>query len=167
MMTSLATEYYQFILAQSIVSAAGAACIFYPSVNAISTWFYHRRAFAIGIVTSGSSVGGVIMPIMVERLIPRVGFGWAMRSCAFLILALCVVANLTIKSRIAPRKKPFRVRDFVAPLKEPTFALTTAAAMTFCFGLFLPFTFIILSARRFGMSARLAGYLVPILNAGR
>jgi MFS family permease len=167
MMTSLATEYYQFILAQSIVSAAGAACLFYPSINAVSTWFYRRRAFALGIVASGSSLGGVIMPIMVERLVPKVGFGWAMRSCAFLILALCVIANLTIKSRIAPRKKPWRLMDFVVPLKEPTFALTTVAAMTFCFGLFLPFTFIILSARRLGMSAQLASYLVPILNAGR
>jgi hypothetical protein len=41
------------------------------------------------------------------------------------------------------------------------------ATFFFFFGIFLPFTFIILHARRYGMSQRLASYLVSMINASR
>lgn len=90
MMTSLSSEYYQFILAQGICSPLGASMIFYPGMSVIPTWFFKRRAFAFGIIAAGSSIGGIILPIMIQRLLPQVGFGWAMRICAFLILFLLV-----------------------------------------------------------------------------
>ena len=165
MMTSLSTSYYHFILAQGICSPLGASAIFYPAVSATSTWFFRRRAFAFGIVTSGSSVGGVILPIMVERLIRQVGFAWAMRTAAFLILVLLVIGNLTVRSRIAPVKRPFRTMDFLEPFTELTYLLVALASFLFCFGIFLPFTYVILQAIDIGMSPALAGYLLSILNA--
>lgn len=123
MMASISTTYYQFLLSQGVCSALGASMIFYPSMSAVVTWFFRRRALALGITASGSSLGGVIFPIMVERLIPQVGFGWTMRICAFLILGLMVVANLTIVSRIPPRPTPVRPKDFVVPFKEVSFSL--------------------------------------------
>lgn len=62
MMTSLAKEYYQFVLAQSICSGLGASAIFYSSTNSIATHFKKRRAMALGIASSGSACGGVIIP---------------------------------------------------------------------------------------------------------
>lgn len=92
--------------------------VFYPAFSAVVTWFYKKRALAVGIAASGSSLGGVIFPIMVQRLVVEVGFGWTMRICAFLILGLLIVANLTIRSRIPPQPKPVKLVDFVKPLKE-------------------------------------------------
>src|SRR6185437_15224651 len=83
MMASLSTKYYQLILSQGVCSPLGCSMIFYPCMSATSTWFFKRRALALGIVASGSSIGGVILPIMVQRLIPEVGFPWTMRICAF------------------------------------------------------------------------------------
>ncbi|KAJ5503916.1 Major facilitator superfamily domain general substrate transporter [Penicillium fimorum] len=165
MMASLSTEYYQFILAQGICSPIGASAIFNASLNSVSTWFAKRRAFALGVTASGSSLGGVIFPIMVTQLIPKVGFPWAMRICAFLILLLLGTANLTLKSRLQHRRKPFDLLSFLRPLADLKFSLTLAAAFCFFWGMFLPFTFVILQAERYGMSANLAGYLIPILNA--
>ncbi len=62
MMVSLSTQYYQFLLAQGICSAVGASAIFFAANNSVATWFFRRRALAFGIVTSGSSLGGVILP---------------------------------------------------------------------------------------------------------
>jgi hypothetical protein len=62
MMVSLSTEYYQFILAQSLCSGIGASAIFYSSTNSIATWFKKNRALALGIASSGSATGGVITP---------------------------------------------------------------------------------------------------------
>jgi len=48
MMTSLATKYYQFILAQGLCVGAGMACFTIPSVTIPATWFEKRRGLALG-----------------------------------------------------------------------------------------------------------------------
>ena len=88
-----------------------------------------------------------------------------MRAAAFLILGLLIYANLTVKSRLLPTPKPWKIMDFIRPFTELPYFLTVFAAFLFFFGMFLPFTFIILSAEYNGMSANLAGYLLAVLNA--
>lgn len=167
MMTSISTEYYQFLLAQGICSPLGASAVFYSGMSSVTTWFFHRRALALGVTASGSSLGGVIFPIMVERLVQEVGFGWAMRISGFLILLMLLIANVTVKSRIPPSPKPFILMEFIHPLMEVPFLLLCIASFLFFLGLFLPINFIILQAEAVGMSAHLAGYLIAILNATR
>ncbi|PBP18749.1 MFS general substrate transporter, partial [Diplocarpon rosae] len=165
MMTSLSTKYYQFILAQGICSALGASAIFYAAMSSVGTWFFKNRATAFGTMASGSSLGGVILPIMVSKLIPQIGFAWTMRSVAFMMLGMLIMANLTVKSRLEPQPKKLDLMTFVRPLKEPAFSLLCLASFLFFFGTFLPFNYIILHARSHGMSANLSIYLIPILNA--
>ncbi|KAL9129740.1 MAG: hypothetical protein Q9217_001898 [Psora testacea] len=165
MMASISSKYYQFFLSQGLCSPIGASLIFYPAMSTVGTWFFNHRALAFGIMASGSSLGGVIFPIMVQRLVDERGFGWAMRASAFLILGLLIYATLTVKSRLPPQPKPWKVGDFLNPYLELPFFLTVLAAFLFFFGMFLPLTFIILAAEHNGMNSTLAGYLLPILNA--
>ena len=120
---------------------------------------------AFGLVVSGSSLGGVVLPIMVQRLIVRIGFGWAMRSTAFLLLGLLIVGNLTLKSLLPPSQRKFVLVEFLKPFKEPTFFFLAISSFFIYLGGFLPFNFIITQAIADGMSTELAGYLVPIINA--
>ncbi|KAL7757057.1 hypothetical protein ACKLNR_014050 [Fusarium oxysporum f. sp. zingiberi] len=115
---------------------------------------------------SGSSTGGIIFPIMINHLIPKVGFGWSMRIAAFMILGLLIIANLTVKTRTSPHPQPpITLKEFIAPLREMTYVLTAAGNFLFTFGLFIPINYIITQAIVGGMSTNLANYLVPILNA--
>lgn len=167
MMTSLSTEYYQFFLAQGVCSAVGASAVFYSGMGSVGTWFFRRRAEAFGFMASGSSMGGVIFPILVTKLIPEIGFAWTMRVAAFLVLGLLIFANLTVKSRLVHVPKPVVLMEFVRPLSEPAFALTAAGSFFFFFGTFLPFNYIIEQALSHGMSINLSNYLISILNAAR
>lgn len=167
MMTSISTEYYQILLAQGICSPIGNSALFHSGVNSISTWFGRRRALALGIATSGASLGGVILPIMLTRLFDLLSFGWAMRICGFLILFLLIITNLTTTSRLVHTRKQYHIRDFIRPLRELPFILTTAGTFCFFWGMFLPFSFIPSQAQRHGMSPTLASYLIPVLNAAR
>lgn len=126
-----------------------------------------RRAFALGIVAAGSSLGGVIFPIMLDHLIPEVGYGWALRISAFLILALLVFGNLTVRSRFAPSPKPLKLYQYLKPLTETPYLLTTIASFLFYLGLFLPINYIQVQSTEYGMSTHLASYMIPILNAAR
>lgn len=100
MMTSLSHEYYQFFLAQGVCSAVGASAIFYAGMTSTGTWFYKRRAEALGIMATGSSLGGVFFPILVTKLIPKIGFAWTMRTAAFLILGMLIMANCKLNFRV-------------------------------------------------------------------
>ncbi|EXF75530.1 major facilitator superfamily transporter [Colletotrichum fioriniae PJ7] len=165
MMTSLSTQYYQFILAQSLVSSIGSSACFNACMSSVTSWFFRRRAAAFGIMVSGSSLGGVILPIMMSKMIPQVGFPWAIRAVAFLFLFLLGIACLTVKSRLPPRPRPFVFKEYVDGLREPPMAVTVCALFLFFLGMFLPFNFVILQARAQGMDENLVIYLLPIMNA--
>lgn len=121
---------------------------------------------AYGIATSGSSLGGVIFPIMISRLIPQVGFPWAMRSAAFLCLGLLTVANITVASRQPPSPKPLSRQVILGPFVDVKLMLINIGFLVLTFGVFIPINFITVEALRHGLSYELAHYLIATLNAG-
>ena len=135
-------------------------------MSSVMSWFQKKRALALGIMVSGSSLGGVIFPILVQNLLPRIGFPWTMRVSAFLILALLALATATVRSRIPPKPRPFSVLDFVRPYSEPAFATVSIGNFFGFLALFIPFNYITLSAISLGMSVHLSNYLISILNVG-
>ncbi|KAF3894022.1 MFS monocarboxylate transporter [Trichophyton interdigitale] len=165
MMTSISNEYYQFILAQGICGSLGASLTFYSSIASTATWFDKRRALAFGLVSSGSSFGGAIFPIILSRLLPGIGFGWTLRVVGFLVFVLLVVANLTIRSRVTPVPRPVRFHDYISPFSEVPFVLLTVGSCLGFFATFVPINYVILEAQTSGVDPNLAGYLLTILNA--
>ncbi|TVY37032.1 Fujikurins efflux protein [Lachnellula subtilissima] len=165
MMASLSMNYSQIILSQGICSPIGISCLFIPATTCTTTWFMKKRAFALGIVVTGSSIGGVIFPIMLDHLVVKVGFGWTMRICAFAMLILLVFGILTVRSRIPPMPKPFEFGSYYQPFKEAPFVLTTIASFIFYLGLFLPINYIQVQALSYGVKSSLADNLIPILNS--
>ncbi|KAL6702683.1 hypothetical protein ACN47E_001230 [Coniothyrium glycines] len=165
MMTSLCTEYWQFILAQGICSPLGLNCIFQAGTSTIPTWFFKKRGLAFGIMAAGSGLGGIIFPIMASHLIPQIGFGWTMRVIGFMIFGLMCIAFLTVSSRLPPKPRAFELEVFVEPFQDTRFVLVVASAFFFFLGLFIPINFIEVEAIAGGMSVRLAGYLLAVLNA--
>ncbi|EED16861.1 MFS monocarboxylate transporter, putative [Talaromyces stipitatus ATCC 10500] len=164
MMTSLASEYYQVMLAQGICVGIGAGFLFVPSVAILPQYFRKRRALANGIAASGSSFGGVIYPIMFDQLQRQVGFPWATRAIAFVALGTCTFSCLILRARFLPTER----RDLIqlSAFKEVPYTL-------FCFGMFFGFlgfyNFLIYvqpwAIQNGVVNANLGFYLVSILNA--
>lgn len=63
MMLSLATQYYQVLLAQGFAIGIGCGCIFIPGVAILSTYFDKRLSLAVGLAAAGSGIGGVVRQI--------------------------------------------------------------------------------------------------------
>lgn len=103
-MTSLATEYYQIFLAQGLAFGIGAGAIFTASTICVGQWFVRRRGLAIGIVTTGSSLGGVVYPVFLNKVMQHVGFNGALRYLALLMGILLVASCFMIRARL-PREK--------------------------------------------------------------
>ncbi|KAK8147645.1 hypothetical protein G3M48_001258 [Beauveria asiatica] len=165
MLCSLGTRYYQILLAQGVCSAIGVSAIFQPAMSCIHGWFDKKRGAAFGILATGSSLGGVIFPVMVSRLIHQVGFPWAMRTCAFLILVLLIVANLTVRSFHPPRPQKLTKAQLARPFRELDYVFLCAGFFCFTFGIYVPIDFLPVQALDAGMDPYLVQYLLSILNA--
>ncbi|OAX38572.1 MFS general substrate transporter [Rhizopogon vinicolor AM-OR11-026] len=164
MMTSLATKYYQFILAQGVLFGIGFGLLFFPSMGATATHFTKYRATALGVAAAGSSVGGVVFPIMLQRLFNNVGFGWAVRISAFICLASGVIATATVSSRL-PRRKPGPWID-VPSLKDINYALFVSGSAFTSLGIFVPMYYIVPYAESSHISQTLAFGALSVMNAG-
>ncbi|KAL7790298.1 major facilitator superfamily domain-containing protein [Trichoderma ceciliae] len=165
MMVSLSKEYYQIFLSQAIISAIGSSAVFNACMSCVVGWFLKKRAAAYGIMASGSSFGGVILPIMMDKLIIKIGFPWMMRTIAFMFMVLLAIACLTVKSRLPPRPRKFFIKEYVDNLKDIRLAVTILASFFFMCGMFLPFNYVLLQAQSAGFSPTLIPYILPILNA--
>lgn len=123
------------------------------------------RGNATGIACSGGSIGGIVFPLMLQKIIPEVGFAWSSRILGFICLFLCIIANILIRSRLPPAKNANAYPDFRI-FKDRAFAITTAAVFLIEWGLFVPLTYISSYASSQGFSTAFAFQILPIMNAG-
>ncbi|KAE9363191.1 MFS general substrate transporter [Stipitochalara longipes BDJ] len=165
MMASISTQYYQFLLSQGVCSAIGVAAVFQPALSCIMGWFDKKRGIAYGVLSTGSSLGGVIFPIMVNHLISEVGYGWAMRISAFLILALLIIAIVTVKARRPHGRTPLTGDLMAKPFKDIPFLALAVGLGCMSFGIYIPVDFLPTEAIAVGsMSKYLAQYIIAIYN---
>ncbi|KAI0051405.1 MFS general substrate transporter [Auriscalpium vulgare] len=159
-------QIYQQFLTQSILFNLGATLGFFPALSVIPHWFRRKAAYAIGCVLAGASGGGIVFPIMLNHLIPRVGFGWAVRSIAFIILSCFAVATFTIKTR-RPRKPlpPLYKIINLSAFRDTRYALFAAGAFFNILSVFNPFFYVGLYGVTLHGESKLSPYLLPIMNA--
>ncbi|KZT01355.1 monocarboxylate permease [Laetiporus sulphureus 93-53] len=157
---------YQLFLAQGILFGLGLACIFNPALAVAGHWFKRKRAYAIGVIASGSSIGGVFFPIMLQRLIPSVGFPWAVRAMAFVCLGCLTIATLTIRTRLPPSRN-ITLRGLVdlEGFRDWKYVCASIGAFLVFYAVFTPYFYIQIYANMQGVPNSLAIYLLPIINA--
>lgn len=165
-MTSLCTEYWQVLLSQGVCVGLGCAVMFLPSAAVLSQWFAKRRALALGVQSSGSPIAGIIIPIMFGHLRPKIGFGWATRVIAFMLLALSAIPLIFMKTRVPPATHKRAFIDKSVATDVPFLVYIVGLFFAFI-GLYVPFFYIQLYSIQHGItSEEFSPYLVTILNAG-
>ena len=125
--TSVASEYSHLFLAHGICKGLGDGLVFCPTISLVATYFSKKRAMAMAIAASGGASGGIIFPLIAQQLLSLIGFGWTVRVMGFVILVNSVIALLTLRVRLAPRR--------TGPLIEWC-AFTELPYAFFCIGVF-------------------------------
>ncbi|KHN95592.1 Major facilitator superfamily domain, general substrate transporter [Metarhizium album ARSEF 1941] len=164
MMLSLATDYPQVLLAQGVCVGLGSGLIYVPAVAVLPTYFNTRLGLAIGLAASGSSIGGIIYPVVFYKLINQIGFSWSVRVVGFIALATLIIPNLVMKMRVKPPKA--RALLDTSALSDWPFLIFTSATLIGFMGLYTMFFYLSYYTKaRHITSTALSFYLVPILNA--
>lgn len=95
----------------------------FTSAAIIPFYFTERRMLAAGVVSTGSSIGkyhtlligigrkltqgaaGVVYPLMMRELFEEVGFGWAVRILAFVMLGGLSVSLAILRPHTRAKKE--------------------------------------------------------------
>ncbi|GAW13348.1 hypothetical protein ANO14919_027310 [Xylariales sp. No.14919] len=117
---SISTQYWQLFLTQGVLSGLGAGIYFTPAVSLVNTYFDKRRGLAVGLATTGNSAGGIVYPIIVRELIPKLGFPWTTRVIGFLNLGLLAISFAFMRPRLPPRKSGPVIE--LGAFKDPKYA---------------------------------------------
>ncbi|KAK3936862.1 major facilitator superfamily domain-containing protein [Diplogelasinospora grovesii] len=187
MLPSISKTYYQIILTYSVLGGLGGALLNCPAYGAIAHFFNARRGLATGIATTAGGVGGIIYPMLLRYMLPRLGFAWSCRILGFIMLGLAIPANLFIRTRhhLLSKKKGggsngeeglTGVESLTGPkssvwpdfnmFRDMRFALAALGIFFMELGLFIPLTFIVSYAAAHGQDANESYVLLSYLNAG-
>lgn len=138
--TAVSTKVWQLFLAQALCTGIANGLQFCPAMALVTTYFAKRRALAVGFTAMGSCTGGIVIPIIVQQALPKIGFPWTIRIIGFIMLAFNIITISFYRTRVPPRKSGQLV-DW-ASFKEAPYTLY-CISMFFCFwGLYFAFFYI-------------------------
>ena len=163
MLTSLCTQYWHFMLCQGVLMGLSGSVLQFPTFAAVSQYFDKRRAAALGIVISGSSIGGVVFPVALSKMLnsSQISFGWAVRIIGFVSTPMVLFTCVAVTARLPPRKTQFFLP---AAFRDVKYSLLVAALFFSFLGMLTPLFFLPTYAVARGVDPALASYLVAILN---
>ncbi|KAJ7507153.1 MFS general substrate transporter [Mycena galericulata] len=157
-------QYYQVFLSQGL---------FVPAVSLPSHYFRAKRSLVMGMVFAGSSMGGVVFPIILNHLINGpVGFAWGIRTVAFITAILLLIGNLLTRPRLPTKKQRAPEDNAVLKLimKDFPYWLSVWGACLVIWGIFFPVCralhfYLQLYAVLHGVDKGVAFYTITVLNA--
>ncbi|KAF8456595.1 major facilitator superfamily domain-containing protein [Terfezia claveryi] len=162
---SVCKAFWHYFLVFGVLGGISVSLLLTPAVASVGHWFKAKRATATGLAITGGSIGGIVFPLVFQKLIPIIGFPWACRIVGFIQLALLIPANILVRSRLKPLPDAKASIDLAA-LLEPTFALTTFGVFLIEWGIFVSLTYLTSYAINAGMEESFAYQLLSIFNAG-
>ncbi|KDN35743.1 MFS general substrate transporter [Tilletiaria anomala UBC 951] len=180
------------LLSQGIGMGAGLGLAYLPVSGVVSQHFNKRRGLAMGVITTGSSLGGFAFSVLASKLFQPLGFGWTVRVCAFIVLGCLAPAFFLIKEpvRNGEKEAPHQVQgkiecqedvgklsslgnsshDATPPptirslLLDPAYVATISSGFVVCLGLYYPMFAIEAFALDRGIHPDLASWLLSLLN---
>ncbi|EKM79706.1 hypothetical protein AGABI1DRAFT_121012 [Agaricus bisporus var. burnettii JB137-S8] len=164
-MLSLAQEgkYYQVFLSQGLGMGLGTGLLFTPSTAVVSVHFKRRRSLAYGIALTGMSLGAVAFPIKFSQLIPKIGFGNAVRITGYIALGCLVVGVILVQPppRISRREQPVDVASF---FHDYVYLWFLFMAVITLLSIYFPSVYLQLYAVDHDIDSTIAFYSLAILN---
>lgn len=168
---------WQLYLLLGVTTGIGMCGIWIPMISTVSRWFIRRRGIMTGIVLSGSSLGMIIAPPIVSRLI--ISYGWRNSFVIIAVSVTIIVAGASLFLKRDPEQigqLPDGNKEFVAETGASSFslrkAMRTSQFWLFC-GIFICIWFsanpiwvhIVIHAIDLGITPTSAANILAIMGA--
>lgn len=159
-------QVYQVFLTHGVLFGLGSACVFTPSFACVGQHFSSRRSYALSIAGAAASLGGMLFPIILQQLITKIGFPWAVRTIALCTIPCLATSCLTVKTWLPPsRDLSLRSAVDFRGFRSLNYTLAAIGSFMVFLVIFIPFFFINTYGYAHGVRPEISGYLVTIINA--
>ncbi|KAI9272465.1 major facilitator superfamily domain-containing protein [Sporodiniella umbellata] len=88
LLASFSTQIWHLYLTHGIVYGTGISIMYYVSVSTIPQYFTKYRGLALGITSSGISIGGLAFPYLMEPINSMFGASWCYRVLSLICLVI-------------------------------------------------------------------------------
>ena len=96
-LASFSTQLWHFLLAQGVLLGCATCLSYIPAVTIAPGWFDTRRGLAMGIILSGTGVGGVVWAPALRALNAAIGFRNTLRLTGGIGFALVSAAAMALE----------------------------------------------------------------------
>ena len=179
---ALVRHLWQPYVIYGVVAALGMGTAYVPCHSTVVKWFARRRGLAIGVASTGASLGTFALPPLAQRAVTAAGW-----RAAYVVLGLCVFTALALSATVMrrdPRSPGLRPDgDDAAPappfdarpgrgfglrraMHARAFWLIAAAFTATWLAVFIPLVHLVPFARDLGYDAGTGAWLVSALGAG-
>jgi MFS family permease len=154
--------YWPIFFAQGVCMGIGSGLMAVVPVAVLSMFFEKRRMLATGLASTGASVAGIAYTLSMRALFVSVGFGWAVRVFALIILATNAIAFsvMRLQQQHGGKDSVFGFHHF----KDLPYTVFVLAFTLFVASSFAPFFFIQDYAIKLGVSKDMGFNLLSIMN---
>ncbi|KAG0780579.1 hypothetical protein G6F22_009537 [Rhizopus arrhizus] len=167
-MASLSSQIWHLYLSQGILFGLGASCVYMAMMGVAPQWFNRRRGLALGMAASGSGIGGLVIPNIMNSINSSLGPGWTYRVLGFICLFCDVLACILVRTRNPVPKTRKRLSQMIdlSVLKNVDYLLFCIGSNIGLFGYFVPYFFLPSYATHIGLSDSQGSSTVTVSAAG-
>ncbi|KAJ7876812.1 MFS general substrate transporter [Mycena leptocephala] len=155
-------QYYQIFLSQGVGMGIGLGLTFIPTLANTTRFFNKRRGLASGVALSGSALGATVFPIMLNHLLPTIGFARAVRATGYVVIGCLIAGNALMRTRSSPFKRS--TPDIKSFFTDYAYLWATLGLLLSSVGFYFPVIYIQLLAVQHSVGSNLAFYSIAILN---
>ncbi|KAF2669078.1 MFS general substrate transporter [Microthyrium microscopicum] len=171
-LSSFATEVWHLTVTQGVLYSIGGGIAYSPMILFVHEWFVRKKGLAFGIMWAGTSVAGVLLPIIMTSLLSRYGFRTALRIWAIVVAVIALPLLSFAKPRLPlstthhrAHSSSFRQLFDLSFLTMPYFLILQACNIIESSGYFLPSLYLPTYARDALHSSNLASaFTVTAIN---
>ncbi|KAG1852404.1 major facilitator superfamily domain-containing protein [Suillus tomentosus] len=159
-------QLYLAFIVQGVLSGFGMGLMSGPTVAVVSQHFSRKRTLVMSLVSSGTPLGSMIHPIMLNHLLNgTVGFANGVRISASFVSALLLIACLCMRTREFPAPTVSYTVVARKCSREVLFILMTVGSTSFQIGFFFPVFYLQLDSTKHGIDINFSFYSLVIMNA--
>ncbi|KAL5117365.1 hypothetical protein ACEQ8H_004681 [Pleosporales sp. CAS-2024a] len=163
LLMSFSKSYWTMLLAQGVCMGIGSGLLAIIPVVVLAMFFEKKRMVATGLASTGASIAGVAYTLSMRSLFTSLGFAWATRIFALMMLVTNVMALAVMRLQLQNGSKGssfcfHHFTDLPYTVFVGAFALLVASSL-------VPFLFMQEYALQLGVSKNKAFNLLSIMNA--
>ncbi|KAG9082244.1 hypothetical protein FS749_007009 [Ceratobasidium sp. UAMH 11750] len=162
---AFATQVWHLILTQGVLYSIGATILYFPVQVYLFEWFDKRRGLANGIIFSGTGLGGVVLPFIVETLLNRYGLKITFISLAIGYAVLLSSVLPFVKGRLPPSSIIIPQRADWSFVWNPQFLVLFIGNFLQGLGNFVPGIWLPTFASDMNLSVTSGTLIVSLMNA--